>query len=82
VVSEAKLFEILFQGNPHLGLPLESPTHLQLGHGSQGFLKNARLASYVAKLQQVELRDQRNFAHAATCAARRLQKMPGIAGHF
>jgi hypothetical protein len=82
VVSEAKLFEILFEGNPHLAGPLENRTHLQLGSESKRLLTNARFASYVAEMRQVELRGQRNFAFAATCAARRSQKMPGIAGHF
>jgi hypothetical protein len=83
VVSEAKLFGIFFQGNPHLVFPDQKAALLDADSALQWFCASACRVSGAAKLHQVKIPARKNSQAAARGASQvRKRKKPGTAGLF
>jgi hypothetical protein len=68
VVSEARLFEIFFQGNPASHAPVKSQARLWLDGGRRWFFKIVHPVSTAAELQQVKTREVQEFCQPRSAA--------------
>jgi hypothetical protein len=83
VVSEAKLFGIVFQGNPHLVFRDQKPAAFDADGALRRVCANACRVSGAAELHQVKMPARKN-SQAAPRGASQVQKRkkPGMAGLF